>query len=159
MKYIKDGLVKEMIILGLGASRGGQEFGRLPFVRQEIKAIVRDKEKGYKGIIEGKAFLDHDFTKDILDSHLKNNTYPLVHISSHFKFNPGDETENYLLLENGETIKLSEIRRMENLFDRVELLVLSACQTGLGGNGEEIDGFGELAQQCVAKSVIATFGR
>jgi CHAT domain-containing protein len=34
--------------------------------------------------------------------------------------------------------------------------VLSACETGVGGNGEEIDGFGELAQQRGAKSVIAS---
>ena len=45
---------------------------------------------------------------------------------------------------------------MGKLFDNVKLLVLSACQTGVGGNGEEIDGFGELAQQSGAKSVIAS---
>ena len=53
-------------------------------------------------------------------------------------------------------MKLSEIRRLGKLFDNVKLLVLSACQTGVGGNGEEIDGFGELAQQSGAKSVIAS---
>jgi len=53
-------------------------------------------------------------------------------------------------------MKLSEIRRMGKLFDNVKLLVLSACQTGVGGNGEEIDGFGELAQQSGAKCVIAS---
>ena len=45
---------------------------------------------------------------------------------------------------------------MGKIFENVKLLVLSACQTGLGGNGEEIDGFGELAQQSGAKSVIAS---
>ena len=55
---------------------------------------------------------------------------------------------------DGSTMDLSEIRG--NLFDKVELLVLSACETGVGGNGKEIDGFGELAQQNGAKSVIAS---
>jgi CHAT domain-containing protein len=59
-------------------------------------------------------------------------------------------------LGDGTTIRLSEIRREGKLFDGVKLLVLSACETGVGGNGEEIDGFGELAQQSGAKSVIAS---
>jgi len=41
---------------------------------------------------------------------------------------------------------------MGKLFNNVKHLVLSACQTGVGGNGEEIDGFGGLAQQNGAKS-------
>jgi CHAT domain-containing protein len=51
---------------------------------------------------------------------------------------------------------LSDIRNEGKLFDKVKLLVLSACQTGMGGNGEEIDGFGEMAQQLGAGSVIAS---
>jgi len=44
--------------------------------------------------------------------------------------------------------------------NKTDLLVLAACQTGVGGgNGQEIDGFGELAQQCGAKGVIATLWR
>jgi CHAT domain-containing protein len=89
---------------------------------------------------------------------LKNFSYPLVHIASHFKFSPGDETKNQLLLSDGTTMSLSDIRKEKNgkLFSDVKLLVLSACQTGMGGNGEEIDGFGRLARQCGAGSVIAS---
>ena len=140
----------------MGARRGGHGFKRLPHVRKEIQAIVNDKEKGYNGLIQGKAFIDHDFTKNTMLKELEKKDYPLVHISSHFKFSPGDETKKNLLLGDGNIMKLSEIRRMGKLFDNVKLLVLSACQTGVGGNGEEIDGFGELAQQSGAKSVVAT---
>ncbi|HLP44583.1 MAG TPA: CHAT domain-containing protein, partial [Candidatus Kapabacteria bacterium] len=57
----------------------------------------------------------------------------------------------------GSEMPLSELRAMGNVFDKVDLLVLAACQTAVGGgNGQEIDGFGELAQQCGAKGVIAT---
>jgi CHAT domain-containing protein/Tfp pilus assembly protein PilF len=156
LKNIKDERVKERKILGLGASQGGLGFARLPHVRKEIQAIVNDKDKRYNGLIEGKAFLDNDFTKDVMVNQLKNENYPLVHISSHFKFSPGDETKNFILLGDGNILKLNEIRRMGKLFDEVKLLVLSACQTGVGGNGEEIDGFGELAQQCGAKGVVAS---
>jgi CHAT domain-containing protein/Tfp pilus assembly protein PilF len=156
LKNIKIPPVQKEKILGLGASRGGHGFKRLPYVRKEIKAIVNDKEKRYNGLIQGKAFLDSDFTKDNFVDQLKSQEFPLVHISSHFKFSPGDETKNFLLLGDGNILKLSEIRRMKELFKNVNLLVLSACQTGVGGNGEEIDGFGELAQQSGAKSVVAS---
>jgi CHAT domain-containing protein/Tfp pilus assembly protein PilF len=156
LKNIKAAPVQKRKILGLGVSRGGHGFKHLHYVRKEIQAIVNDKEKGYNGLIQGKAFIDHDFTKDTMLKELEKKNYPLVHISSHFKFSPGDETKNFLLLGDGNVIKLSEIRRMGKLFDNVKLLVLSACQTGVGGNGEEIDGFGELAQQSGAKSVVAS---
>jgi len=156
LRNISDIPVKDNKILGLGASRGGEGFAPLPYVGREIRSIVRDEERGYYGLINGRAFIDNDFSKNTLVSQLKSKAYPLVHISSHFKFSPGDETKNHLLLGDGTTMKLSEMRRLGKLFDNVKLLVLSACQTGVGGNGEEIDGFGELAQQSGAKSVIAS---
>jgi CHAT domain-containing protein/Tfp pilus assembly protein PilF len=144
-------------ILGLGASRGGDGFDPLPNVKEEIQNIVNDKEKGFKGIIPGKAFLDNDFTKETFVSQLKTATYPLVHISSHFQFNKGDETKSHLLMGDGSLMNLKEIREQKGLFNRVELLMLSACETGRGdADGREIDGFGELAQQSGAQSVVAS---
>jgi CHAT domain-containing protein/Tfp pilus assembly protein PilF len=148
-------------ILGLGASRGGDGFDPLPNVKEEIQGIVNDKEKGFNGIIPGKAFLDNDFTKETFVSQLKTAVYPLVHISSHFVFNTGgetgDETKSHLLMGDGSLMNLKEIREQKGLFNGVELLMLSACETGRGdADGREIDGFGELAQQSGAKTVVAS---
>jgi CHAT domain-containing protein len=144
-------------ILGLGASRGGEGFDPLPNVKEEIQGIVNDKEKGFNGIIPGKAFLDNDFTKKTFVNQLKTASYPLVHISSHFVFNTCDETKCLLLMGDQSVMNLKEIREKENLFNRVELLMLSACETGRGdADGREIDGFGELAQQSGAQSVVAS---
>jgi CHAT domain-containing protein/Tfp pilus assembly protein PilF len=144
-------------ILGLGASSGGSGFLPLPNVKEEIRLIVKDKDKGFNGLINGKAFLDNDFTKDTFVNQLKTEAFPLVHISSHFKFSPGDETKNYLLLGDGSMMNLAEIRHKGNIFHNVELLMLAACETAIGGgNGFEIDGFGELAQQSGAKTVVAS---
>jgi CHAT domain-containing protein/Tfp pilus assembly protein PilF len=156
LKNIKEEPVRRKKILGLGVGQGGEGFAPLPNVGSEIRAIVEDEEKGYSGVIKGKAFIDNDFTKDTMVTQLNSDGYSLVHIASHFKFSPGDETRNKLLLGDGSTLKLSEIRRMGKLFKNVDLLVLSACQTGVGGNGEEIEGFGELAQQSGARSVVAS---
>lgn len=158
LKHMDEKTIIENKILGMGASRGGNGFTRLPFVLREIRAIVNDREKGCSGIIPGNALIDNDFTRETMIGKLKTSSYPMVHIASHFQFNPGDEAKNQLLLGDGTTMSLSDIRKEKEgkLFDGVKLLVLSACQTGTGGNGEEIDGFGELAQQCGAGSVIAS---
>jgi CHAT domain-containing protein len=147
-------------ILGLGAGKGSQNFLPLPQVKEEIQAIVNDPAKGCSGLIQGKALLDEEFTRESMEKSLKYENYPLVHIASHFKFSPGDETASVLLMEDGSEMPLSELRAMGNVFDKTDLLVLAACQTAVGGgNGQEIDGFGELAQQFGAKGVIATLWR
>lgn len=157
---IKDKFEEKNRILGFGAGAGSEEFdfSILPNVREEIESIVRDKEKGYNGLIDGKGFIDSDFTKDTMIRQLKYvGDYPFVHISSHFKFSPGNEAQNKLLMGDGSTFTLKELRKKGNLFKEVELLVLSACQTGVGGgNGHEIDSFGQQAQVDGAKSVVAT---
>ncbi len=158
LKHLAEKPVIENKILGMGASKGGDRFKPLPNAGQEIRAIVNDREKGCSGIINGNALIDNDFTRETMTGKLKTSYYPLVHIASHFQFSPGDETKNQLLLGDGTTMSMSDIRQEKEgkLFDKVNLLVLSACQTGTGGNGEKIDGFGELAQQCGASNVIAT---
>lgn len=158
LKHIDEKSVIKNKILGMGASKGGKGFKPLPHAGQEIRAIVHDREKGFKGLINGNALIDNDFTKETMINRLKTTSYPLVHIASHFKFSPGNETKNQLLLGDGTTMSLSDIRKEKDgkLFEGVKILVLSACQTGMGGNGEEIDGFGRLAQQCGAESVIAS---
>jgi CHAT domain-containing protein/tetratricopeptide (TPR) repeat protein len=154
---IKDKPGEKRKILGLGASSGGSGFHPLPNVKEEIRSIVNDKDKGFNGLINGKAFLDNDFTKDTFVNQLKTEDFPLVHISSHFKFSPGDETKNYLLMGDGSIMNLAELRYKGNIFHNVELLMLAACETAIGGgNGLEIDGFGELAQQSGAKTVVAS---
>jgi len=156
LKHMDENPVIENKILGMGASKGGNGFKPLLHAGQEIRTIVNDPAKHYTGLINGNALIDNDFTRETMFSKLKTSSYPLVHIASHFQFSPGDETKNQLLLGDGTTISLSEIRNEGKLFDKVKLLVLSACQTGMGGNGEEIDGFGEMAQQLGAGSVIAS---
>ena len=61
---------------------------------------------------------------------------------------------------DGTKLTLGQMRNENYRFDNLELLTLSACDTGLGGGrddlGREIEGFGSLAQKQGAKSVIAT---
>jgi CHAT domain-containing protein len=66
----------------------------------------------------------------------------------------------FLVLGDGKQLSLADIRTGGWKFNSVDLMTLSACETGLGGgkdaNGREIEGFGVLAQRQGAKGVLAT---
>jgi len=72
---------------------------------------------------------------------------------------PGDEAASYLLLGDGSKVSVAAINRSYKYdFEGVELLTLSACETALGAEstGMEIEGFGALAQNKGAASVVAS---
>lgn len=83
----------------------------------------------------------------------------LVHISSHFRFDPGDASGSFLLLGDGSIMTLAEMKEQTNLFEGVELLTLSACDTAAlmpDATGREIDTLAELAQRLGAGGVMAS---
>jgi len=151
--------------LGLASSKAhkvellGDEisFNALPGVNEELRVIFRQNGLS-EGIIEGTVLPDAEFTKTAMLSALEKKR-PLVHISSHFSFRPGDEARSFLLLGDGSAMTLEEMKQHPGLFGGVELLTLSACNTAAqqaDANGREIDGFAELAQRLGAGSVMAT---
>lgn len=132
-------------------------FGALPGVGEELRLLFKRKDNP-QGIFEGESLQDTQFTKAAMLSALKQRR-PLVHIASHFSFRPGDESRSFLLVGDGTPFTLAEMKQDEKLFDEVELLVLSACNTAAqqaGANGREVDAFAELAQRLGANSVMAT---
>ena len=141
---------------GLGVTRQQGEFSPLPGVRAEMASIVRS---GNGGVLPGEVHLDEDFTATRLKDVTKRR-FPVVHVASHFQFSPGTEINSFLVLGDGTRLSLGDIRTQDYRFDDVDLLTLSACDTGLGGGrderGQEIEGFGVIAQQQGAKAVLAT---
>lgn len=132
-------------------------FNALPGVLEELRALFRQKDSP-DGVLDGEILPDVKFTKAAMLSALKQKR-PVVHISSHFSFRPGDEARSFLLLGDGTAMTLAEMKQQKDLFSGVELLTLSACNTAAqqaGANGREIDGFAELAQRLGAGSVMAT---
>jgi CHAT domain-containing protein len=132
------------------------EFSPLDFVKDEMQIF---RTKSYPdGIIDGEVFLDAQFNKASLLATLKQKR-PLVHISSHFKFRPGDKSNSFLLLGDGTMMTLAEMKEQADLFQGVELLTLSACDTAAqrsDATGREIDAFAELAQRLGAGGVMAS---
>jgi len=148
-------------VAGLGRTRGAEGFSELPSVETEIRNIVNTShnEIDSKGIMPGEIYIDDAFTAARLKE-VSKKPFQLMHIASHFRFSPGTEVNSFLLLGDGTQLSLGDIRTEGYRFDNLDLLTLSACETGLGGGqdaeGKEIDGFGVLAQKQGAKAVVST---
>lgn len=145
--------------LGFGVSKALGDFAALPAVPEELRGIIRDEAAdGARGVLPGKISLDEAFTEESLKTGLRQR-FPLVHVASHFQFQPGNETDSFLLLGDGSRLSLAQLKSAQSLFGGVELLTLSACDTasgGAGADGKEVEGFGVLAQRQGAKAVVAT---
>lgn len=141
---------------GLGVTRAQGEFAALPAVKAEMRSIINTTGGG---VLPGEIYLDDAFTAQRFKD-VSQRPFQLLHVASHFRFSPGTEINSFLLLGDGQQLTLGDIRTQDYRFDNVDLLTLSACDTGLGGGrdaqGREIEGFGVIAQQQGAKAVLAT---
>ena len=132
------------------------EFRSLDFIKDEME-IFRTKSHA-NGVIDADILSETQFTEASLLARLKQNR-PLVHISSHFRFRPGDATNSFLVLGDDQVMTLAVMKEITNLFQGVELLTLSACDTAAqrpDSNGREVDAFAELAQRLGAGAVLAS---
>lgn len=125
-------------------------FAGLPFAGQEVENLAT----AFPGTTQ---LFNEDFsptaTVPIMDD------YTIVHLATHAEFVQGTPAESFILFGDGNFITLDDIKEWRGRFRRVDLIVLSACETGLGenlGNGEEILGFGYLMQQAGARAAIAS---
>ena len=141
--------------LALGVSEGISDFSPLPNVPAELDAIVRQPPER-KGVYPGLKFLNKAFDfrsfRDNLFGH------KIVHIATHAQFIAGRPEESFLLLGTGEKLTISEIQTLQDLGD-VQLVVLSACETALGGanqEGTEISGISSYFLNGGAKAVMAS---
>ena len=92
--------------------------------------------------------------------------FNVVHFATHFRLG-SDTADSFLLLGNNKALTLAEVADSPemNLTD-VELVTLSACNTGFGGlansrtltenNGAEVDSLAQFIELRGAKSVLAT---
>jgi CHAT domain-containing protein len=153
---LKDHPLSQWRVAGLGLTRKVAGFSQLHAVKEEIEGIIRS---GNRGVLPGDAHFDMEFTAKRLRDAL-DKSYAVLHIASHFVFRPGNESNSFLLLGDGNQLSLRDIKEDDYRFRGVDLMTLSACETAVGGgydaNGLEIEGFGALAQKQGAKSVIAT---
>lgn len=151
--------------LGVGVSNGAGGSDPLKYVPEEINSIVYDPTDrpgvaGPRGVMQGRRLLDGKFTYDAFLGNL--GRFPVVHAATHFTFVSGDVRDlmnSYLQLGSGERLTLDKIQSSGTIFDGVQLLALSACETAFGGkgnDGRDFEGFGAMAQKKGARAVLAT---
>ncbi|MGB3494302.1 MAG: CHAT domain-containing protein [Elainellaceae cyanobacterium] len=123
------------------------DFRGLPFAGVEVETLVAT-------LPNITSFIDQDFSLEAVRSRL--NEYDIVHFATHAAFVPGIPEDSFILFGNGDRPTLADVRDWS--LQNVDLVVLSACETGLGGfgNGEEILGLGYQFQRAGARATIAS---
>ena len=136
---------------GFGLTEAVEGFNALPAVGRELRAISR--------VLPGPVKLNQAFTRTSLEEGLSHRPC-VLHISSHFLFSPLGSAESFLVLGDGSHFSLRDIDRSPMPFTSLDLLTLSACETGVGGgmdaNGLEVESLRARLQMKGAKAVLAT---
>ncbi|PXX14303.1 CHAT domain-containing protein [Nitrosomonas ureae] len=146
---------------GLGVSQAHPGFEALPGVPTELRNIIRQNDNDPLGVLPGEIHLDKAFNRDSFKSVIRAG-FPVLHIASHFKLQPGDGSLSTLLLGDGDLLSLDEFRRQAAFkLHGVDLLTLSACDTAVGdkGTGGEVESFAVMAQLRGANGVLASLWR
>ncbi|MEH1827438.1 MAG: tetratricopeptide repeat protein [Nostoc sp.] len=124
-------------------------FKSLPFAGREVENLAAM-------IPTTKKLIDEQFNKKETIYSLTN--YSFVHLATHAFFVIGQPEDSFILLGDGDIITMPDIQTL--LLRNVDLVVLSACQTGIGGinngDGVEILGFGYQMQNAGARAAIAS---
>jgi len=136
------------VLLG-GASEGFDDFGDLPFVREEIrdiKSVFSDAEE----------LLDEQLTSEALTAAIESNNYNVVHLAVHGEFG-FERNETRLLFSASNEIKFNELEKIFRSRRRqpIELLVLSACETAEGSD-RDVLGIAGMTVQTGSNSTLAT---
>jgi CHAT domain-containing protein len=159
--------VSKLSVLAMGISRQYEnDLPPLPAVVSELDDVAKDPQvQGAQGVLPGTILLNGQFTEKAMEDAM-NGKYTVVHIASHFVFQPGDDSKSYLLLAAKDDaspdfhLTVEDFNDNQNLdLSSTDLLTLSACQTGMSGdasNGREVDGLGMTAQYKGAKAVISS---
>ena len=136
-------------MLSSGLTQAVQGFPSLPFVEEEINTI--------RTLYQGGRLLNAEFSAPNLEQELKDHPYGILHIATHGWF-ASDTALSYLLTYNGK-LTINELDRLIGLFryrkDPLELLTLSACQTGIGDDRSAL-GLAGVAIKAGARSALAT---
>ncbi|NUN66850.1 CHAT domain-containing protein (plasmid) [Pseudanabaena biceps] len=118
--------------------KGNSEFAPLPATISEVESI--------KSLFPNTTELTgRDFTDKNTKAKILGNT--IIHFATHAQFQSGSPQDSFILFGDGSKVTISEIDKWN--LTKADLVVLSACQTGLGSssNGAEILGFGYQVQK------------
>ncbi|MEM1393633.1 MAG: CHAT domain-containing protein [Cyanobacteria bacterium P01_H01_bin.150] len=125
---------------------------------RKFEAInAKDELSQISELASTQSLLNQQFNQKALQQKLKNEDFSVLHLATHGNFS-SDPEQTYILAYN-ELLRPNDINRLlsgENQqLNRIELLVLSACQTASGDNRATL-GLAGLAVRAGADSTLAT---
>jgi len=143
--------------VALGASRADPAFGNVPLpgVTREVCGVVREATgtacRPGEGQIGGRRYLDEGFTTELLQGLLGSASggASFLHIATHFKLE-----KSLLLLGDGSTLRTADILAWTPRLGQYDLIVLSACDSGVSEGG--VESLGGVFRSRGAKAVLAT---
>gem|GEM_PF-5651091 len=150
---------RKIRVFGFGTSEARSGFSALPNVALELDMIVKDSDEDAIGVFPGTVSINNDFNLTRIHDAAASNA-SIMHFASHFALKPGNMRDSFLLLGNGDQLSLSNLAKIN--LEKTDLVVLSACETGIGdfairkGSGAENEGMATLLQNRGAKGVIAS---
>lgn len=139
----------QLRFLAAGLTKSVQGFPALPYVAEEVASI----EQFYTS----DQLLNSAFQTQRLERELRDGRYAVLHIATHGKFSTNAD-DSYLLTFDGK-LTMQTLDRLIGLFrfrqEPLELLTLSACQTGVGDDRAAL-GLAGVALKAGARSALAT---
>ena len=172
-----------LVAFGVTQAIGGMPA--IPAVASELCGIVYGPISGLlgdsaacapggqaTGALVGQGFVNDFFTEDRFRTMTSKAAFgrvdgvPIshedyVHVGTHFTLRPGLMKQSWLLLGDGKRLSLESLERMD--LGGVDLMTLSACQTGMVGgtseDGSEVQGLPALLHARGAKAVVASLWR
>ncbi|BAY87655.1 hypothetical protein NIES267_71790 (plasmid) [Calothrix parasitica NIES-267] len=148
---------KKMLAGAFGEAQYNIEIGQRNFPFAQLPFTLPEVENLAKIIPQTKKLINEQFSKNAVISSM--NEHDILHFATHAAFVPEDASQSFILFGNGEKATLEEIGNWT--LNNVDLVVLSACETGLGGfgNGEEVLGLGYQFQNRGVRATIASLWR
>jgi CHAT domain-containing protein/tetratricopeptide (TPR) repeat protein len=145
-------LAKPRILAGAFGGKAGDKtragFDGLPATLIEVQEIA-------SLFPNTTTFTEAEFSKQITET--KANSHTILHLATHGQLSVGTPEDSFILFGNGEKATIREIQDWS--LSNVDLVILSACQSGIGsklGTGVEILGLGYQMQAAGARVAIAS---
>ena len=136
-------------LLSSGLTKAVQGFPPLPHVAEEMAHL--------NSLFKGEQLLDSNFVTPRLEGELKDGRYSILHIATHGQF--ATDVNQSFLLTFDDRLTMTQLERLVGLLrfrqDPLELLTLSACQTGIGDDRAAL-GLAGIAVKAGARSALAT---
>ena len=139
------------IFAGAFGGKGGETrlgFAGLPGTISEVQKIAAR-------FPNSTTLIETAFTKAVTET--KANSFNILHLATHGELSTSSPEDSFILFGNGDKVTIREIQDWS--LNNVNLVVLSACQTGLSsklGTGIKILGLGYQMQAAGARVAIAS---